>query len=394
MKVVHLYGAFDRYNYGDILFPLVLKKAIDSASDGDTDYVYEYYGLIASDLRKYGGFITKPISDLKIDSANKNVLIVVGGEVLGAPISYLYNCFGKGIVLSKIMSKLGLGKINNHIVRKRLHVNSNYPFIINKKEYGEICLIYNAIGGTVNSIKLDDFLLESVNYISVRDKDIYKTLCNKYNCEKNVYLYPDSATVISEYFPISYLEDKLSHETKGIFNLFSNGYICFQAGESFINAYLKTIVSELQAIYKDCCFPIVLLPTGRAYMHNDHIGLARIKGYLDMPCVLPEDNTIYDIMYLIANSKLFIGTSLHGNITAMSYAVPYIGIDTRIRKLHSYLQTWGIRGLDGCVDYSEIADKAKRILSQEITGFLSHSRSILIKAKENIERIISVIENY
>ncbi|MBA7675451.1 hypothetical protein ES703_83686 [subsurface metagenome] len=391
MKRVHLYGAFDRFNYGDLLFPLVLKKAIGSASD--IDCVCECYGLIASDLRRFGGVITKPISDLDIDKANKDILIVAGGEVLGAHISYLYNCFGKGIARSRIMNKLRLGCINSYIARKKLRVNSNYPFIINKKEYEEICLIYNAVSGENASIEMNEFLT-SVDYISIRDKDVYRSMCDKCHRETSLFLYPDSATLISEYFPFGYLETKIGRETKEIINLFGDGYICFQAAERFINTNIKTILSELIALYVGQQFPIVLLPIGRAHMHNDHVGLARIRKHIDVPCVLPKDNTIYDIMYLIANSKLFIGTSLHGNITAMSYAVPYIGLDGRIRKLHSYLQTWGIEGLDGCVDYVEIGSKAKRILASGIPGLSRHSEILVAKAKENIQKIITVIKNY
>jgi polysaccharide pyruvyl transferase WcaK-like protein len=62
-------------------------------------------------------------------------------------------------------------------------------------------------------------------------------------------------------------------------------------------------------------------------------------------------------MYLISNSKIFIGTSLHGIITAMSYMVPYIGVFKENRKIDEYLKTWGIDGLNYSHSELELLEK-------------------------------------
>lgn len=48
---------------------------------------------------------------------------------------------------------------------------------------------------------------------------------------------------------------------------------------------------------------------------------------------------LFDIMWLIKSSKLYIGSSLHGIITSMSFGVPYIGYCKK--KLMTYIDTWG-----------------------------------------------------
>ena len=47
---------------------------------------------------------------------------------------------------------------------------------------------------------------------------------------------------------------------------------------------------------------------------------------------------IYDIMWLIKHSALYVGTSLHGTITALSFEVPFVAHGPV--KLKNYLETW------------------------------------------------------
>ena len=62
-------------------------------------------------------------------------------------------------------------------------------------------------------------------------------------------------------------------------------------------------------------------------------------------------------MYLIANSKAYIGTSLHGAITSMSYAVPHVGLI--VEKLDAYLHTWGVEGNNFAVAFNQIHQQYK-----------------------------------
>src|SRR3546814_10504133 len=84
-------------------------------------------------------------------------------------------------------------------------------------------------------------------------------------------------------------------------------------------------------------------------------------------------------MYLIANAGFYVGTSLHGAITAMSYAVPYVGV--AVPKLHSYLQTWGVGGINHTVPLEGIHDGVNRALQTDRTA-LEQSREQQVKAAE------------
>lgn len=66
-------------------------------------------------------------------------------------------------------------------------------------------------------------------------------------------------------------------------------------------------------------------------------------------------------MMLIAQSKIFIGTSLHGNITALSFCVPHIGLTTRDPKLESFLNSWDLLEQSSCIPYNKICKKMKSV---------------------------------
>jgi len=58
-KKICIYSACDRFNYGDLLFPMVLTNLLKQ-SFGDK-YDIEIFGTIRSDLSPYGALKTKPI---------------------------------------------------------------------------------------------------------------------------------------------------------------------------------------------------------------------------------------------------------------------------------------------------------------------------------------------
>ena len=96
-------------------------------------------------------------------------------------------------------------------------------------------------------------------------------------------------------------------------------------------------------------------PIGKALDHDDHEALHGLGKLVKSPFTYFDADTIWDIMYLIANSKCYIGTSLHGAITAMSYAVPHVGL--KVEKLSAYLGTWGVEGNRDAVEFSGLFDR-------------------------------------
>ena len=97
----------------------------------------------------------------------------------------------------------------------------------------------------------------------------------------------------------------------------------------------------LSNIHKETGLNIILCPIGTALGHSDQDALIKIKKHLgsESSYQLINNPSIWDIMWLIKHSSLYIGTSLHGTITAMSYGRPFAVHGPN--KLKTYLDTWG-----------------------------------------------------
>lgn len=367
-KTINIIGAFDRYNYGDLLFPIVIEKYIkENRKELLEEYDLRYFGLVESDLSAVGGKKTEALKNLYNEELSENSMVIVsGGDVLPARISSMDVDLSSSN-LSMLFKKVIIKAINRRnfekISMKKFNLNTRFPWIVEKDNFkNNIFITYNAVGGsTLNelpSFEVDEIKrnMSKSNYISVRDN---KSLDNVK--ELNSKLYPDSATIMSKFFPINILKNKISNDVDNFVKNNRNKYICIQSNLCSIRGKEEVLVRELEKIHREEGLEIVLLPIGVAANHDDNIALNRLKKYFNIKVNHIEKLNIYDIMYLIANSRFFAGTSLHGNITAMSYAIPHIGLNRKISKLDNYLKTWDLEEQNHCIDFEELYNEFKII---------------------------------
>ena len=338
---INIYGAFDRFNYGDLLFPIVIKKALDERLGKQH---FAYYGLIDSDLTLFGGvpttairrrFHVAPMGD------QKEVFIIAGGEVLSTSMYFIHQCLVNNDFARKVFSRLRSmfgGDFSNALSRRFLARELVFPFVIDKALLpGVSCIIYNAVGGKLpeKDRPLMAQYLRQADYISVRDMDTLESL-KKAIPDIDPFLFPDSASVMSQYFPIDILSSMISPETEDMLNTCRNGYICFQIAASSYRVAPEVIRKQLAVLSRTTGLPVLLLPIGRAPWHHYQKVLRSYPFEARHPCFMPSENRIYDILALISHSRLFVWASLHGAITSMSYSVPYVAIGPHLHKVKRY----------------------------------------------------------
>ena len=394
---INMYGAFDRFNYGDLLFPIVIQKALDERLG---EQHYAYYGLIDSDLTRFGGVPTTAIRRRlrAVPPANqKDVFIIAGGEILSTSMYYIHQCLINNDLARKVFSRLRDmfgGDFSNTLSRHLLARELVFPFIIDKSLLpGVSCIIYNTVGGLLSEEDptLMQQYLRQADYISVRDMSTLERLKDVIPDIKP-FLFPDSATLMSKYFPINILWGMINPETEGILNACLNGYICFQISASSYNVAPDVVQKQLTELAKTTGLPVLLLPIGRAPWHHDQKVLRAIQLDARYSCFMPSENTIYDIMVLIAHARLFIGTSLHGIITSMCYSVPYVAINPHIIKVKRYLETWCHSEFNMPIEYSSITETAVKVLDMNIDKLDREHRRMIEKVELNFDAIAQCIQ--
>jgi len=388
-------GAFDRYNYGDLLFPLVIEAQLRTYG---RPFHASYFGIIESDLRAVGG---KPTQDIRAfyEQCNQpeghTSVIVAGGEAVAVTWNSLLLALNKLFMRTRRFHR-HLEKVIdlNDFARRILHGQTELPFAVTPADFkGVNRVIFNSLGGSeLGSSVFGRFprlrdRLQQVDYFAVRDRATHV------NMEKqgiHTHLYPDSAILMSKFYPRTELIEKVSPPVADFTGRQCGKYLFFQVKDSHARNNEQQIARQLNAIAeRHPDVHLCLCPIGKALNHDDHLALQRIAPLLRYPYTFFETVTIWDIMGLIAHAKAYMGTSLHGAITAMSYAVPYVGVV--VPKLNSYLQTWGVDGINQTVALDELAEAFQRAISVDKVLLDRSREEQLCAAETSFSKIATLV---
>lgn len=376
---VLLLSACDRFNYGDLLFPIIAKKQLE------TSFEIVNVALVESDLRELGALPTRPYAQLyqrRGPEAPKDVILVAGGEVLGSDWSTLYSFISPAF--RKVYDLFALRRTTRRWLeswtRRFRGFGEPMPFVPSNAELmQEVDFVFHAVGGsdTHESEYRDRIrkVFQSAQYVTAREQDTYRSLHDGLGCE-NVLLTPDSAILMSDDFPL---------QPSSI----DRPYVCFQMREHGSSLHLETIRRELESLSGRTGFSIALLPIGNCAGHDDLVPLTTLHETLKCPKVLIRPKSISEVMMTIARSELYIGTSLHGIITAMSFERPYLGLDPTILKNVGYLRTWAPPGLQTITRFEEIAAHAESALRVPRSALSESLKEQKRRVRESFEAIRS-----
>lgn len=281
-------GAFNVYSYGDCLFPVALEEELKKRN---IKIQLKLFSPCIGGKLYYDGRTVYSYEQLEEENNKQRIdLIVVGG--------------GELLHLKKIAfkDKNGMPLIYNE--------GEIWEKPIEFSQKNDIKCIINGVGVpydfSVEEGKLVQNYLESIPYISVRDIYSQKRL---QNIGISNVLIPDTLWNINDYFHGKDLKKEK--------------YIVVQYGAQNQKEKLLEIINDrfVRAGYK-----VILLSIN--YCHEDSALTRDFERYTtENVKVLNERLSVNKIYELISGSSLFIGTSLHGTLTAVSSGVPAIIID-------------------------------------------------------------------
>ena len=387
MRKLCVIGPYDRYNYGDLLFAYIIEYAFS-----DTYESIEFYSTSKSRMSIHGGKDTLSSTEiLKLDKDTYDI-IVAGGESIGVTWgtlasfnSQLYSHLRKYIIKIPHYNRY----IDNYIGKFLFKGHSYSPLLITHKDFPKAKKIfYNSLGGGLNPIhknnKSFQANIKKIDYIAIRDTD---SLNQFKSVNEKVKLVPDTAIIMSEIFSKEYLSGKSSQFVNDFIN--SSKYFVFQINNSMGEKHLNECIELLNEICKKTNLNVALCTIGYAYLHEDFIPLRKIQKGLKYPNRLFDNNNIWEIMNIISNSNFYIGTSLHGVITAMSFKKPYWGL--LIHKIDSYLKDWGIKGLNRAFQINEVEDSILNtdfsIIEKELLANYNMQKDLVIESFNTMKQI-------
>jgi Polysaccharide pyruvyl transferase len=394
-KIV-LFGAFDRFNYGDLLFPIIFCKLHEAVDKVGSDI--EFVGLRQSNLSRFGGFPTQPVSYLTNSDnlPDGSVVVVAGGELIGQSWAEMHGSLipPRLTLVPRVLNKLISQERLNRFSRRYFAADWEFPYVVCSDDFGnEVSVVYNTVGAL--SLARRDHptnervhkALSKATFLSVRDATSQKLLNKDQDIAK---LFPDSAMLVSKLFPKEVLLDLVNAETRDFLRGQQKGHLCFQISRGSAERHIATIANQLDHIYAKFALQIVLLPIGRATYHEDQTALQAIKRRMRSPAVLPKPNGVYDIMALLSYAKVVVGTSLHGIITGMSYGVPYVAL-TGVDKLQVFLDTWSINALKEPARFDQLVEAVDNAMSVSNGSLASQKADLRTLAEQGMADLLQAV---
>lgn len=387
-----LFGAYDRYNYGDNLMPIVLADYLREKFSADFSAIEIIYASIKdSDLSQFGCQPTVSIRTILKTLACENALIVTGGEVLCARNDTLYlhtidNPY-QHAVLTWLQKKSR--KTLRWVANKFYSTPWEFPYIPDPAATDpniKIRIAYNSVGGgmtrDLSSRERETILsrLSQAAHFSVRDE---RTL-NSFALMPNAKLVPDSVILLSSLYPLATIAKKIR---SSLVDALKGNYVVVQAAPSKAKGQAAEVAKQIELIHSRHGVRTVLLPIGYASGHDDALFLQQVQNLKPNITTTTYDLTIWEILYVIAKSRAYYGTSLHGAITAMSYNVPHFGLNPKITKLDAYLKTWSVEPFNRCIAFEEMAEH----FAENYEGALQELKFKTLLAQEKTEENIGAM---
>lgn len=342
MKVAH-FGTFDVDNYGDLLFPKIAEWRIPNV-----DWLHvSPIGVKPAFVDSVTPLCVNEICDYEIDA-----VIVGGGNILHfekATIDAYKN------ISNYAYSSLWLGAA-------RVAIKKNIPLIFNGPS------ISNLTKGYLERYIFNQVFKNS-DYISLRE-EYSSRLFTKYPSN----IIPDTVIDISRMWP---KEDKI----------ISEDYVVIHVNDRYVTNFKDTL-SAIEKISKSLKAKIVLLPIGPC--HGDLFLAKRLAQASSLDIHLETTLSLKSFAMLIANAKAYVGSSMHGYITAFSYDVPGLMVlnNSPLHKFTGLLDVVGIQKEVICVSWNDAVKQIESLYSSDINPATYFNRLDM-----HWDKIISIIND-
>lgn len=299
MYSIAQFGTFEVENYGDLLFPIIFEKEI---SQRLRSFKIQLYSPLGNDS-------IKPIIPNKNSSLFSNTpphAIVIGGGDIISFSTNIASCYKKGwhSIISPHAACWALPSIQRPAGVPIIWNAPGAPFLFTQ-EQAEIVRV----------------LANEVDYLSVRDS-ISLSYLQQAGVEKDIAIIPDTVCNLAQHFP----KEEIKLIAKKLFEplgLEIGEPLVFQMHLAVNEDQLPEIAQTLLQLKEILKRPILLLPIG--YCHEDHYILEKLKMISPQNFLLLEEKLDpLNLIAVIAHAGCFIGTSLHGNITAFAYQIPHV----------------------------------------------------------------------
>jgi len=322
---VVLFGAFDRHNLGDLLLAQVAAALLPGRE-------LRFAGLAERDLRSCGGHPIEALTRLAAEWGGPPPLLLhVGGETLTCSAWQ-----AAAMLLPPAEAGATIGYLEHRTaereawVRQMVGTPARAPYVVGRDRWpGVAAIVHAGVGGIdLDTSDVDTKAevlasLASADAVGVRDRH---TLAHLTAAGIDACLMPDPAVLVCELFADRIAIRGREGELARLRRRFAAGYLAVQFGAEFADdGTLGAIATALDAVSREHGLGTVFFRAGAAPWHDDLDALNRTAlGLRHGSAAVFESLDLWDLCALIAGSRAYCGSSLHGRIVALAFGLPRV----------------------------------------------------------------------
>lgn len=364
-----LFGAFDRHNFGDLLFPHVCAALLPARQP-------MVAALVARDMRACGGYPTQAFPALAARLQGQPAdLLHAGGELLTCTAHEAAVMLLPEHDACAVLAAPGGPRL------KPPGSDALLSYLAAPEMLPGARMLYNAVGG-VEFDYLDTqaraeagHQLRSAHWLGVREHITQTALAR---CGIQASLLPDSVSVVAELFGARIAQHAARGEPAAVTAIFPHGYLALQFSADFgDDATLDALAGQLERFAGQHRLGLVPFRAGAAPWHDALAPYERLAARLRAPAHVFTSLDIWDICALLAGSRGYCGTSLHGRIVAMAYGLPRLNFARGAGggKQRAYAAAWDA-DCPGVVDIDAIEPALRVALALPRARLQEHARRL------------------
>ena len=369
---VILFGAFDRHNFGDMLFPHVAAAMLPEREP-------IFAGLAERDLRAEGGHRVEALSAVAARlGARPATLIHVGGEILSCDAWQAAVMLTPPDQAQRLVGALDTRPREQREWAARIvgtDARAPYATAAHAAFRGPLRVVYLAVGGVElgacdRALRAEVLAaLAAADDLSVRDR---RTQAQLQSAGIAARLVPDPAVMVAELFGAT-LHARAGHgEVARLREAFPQGYLAVQFSADFgDDETLTHLVAQLDRACASTGLGVALFRAGAAPWHDELGALQRVAARMrnGTAQVFPSLD-LWDICALVAAARGYCGSSLHGRIVAMAFALPRVNLRhpsarARTGKQAAFASTWDLAEMPSVVDVDDAAAAIEQALAAD-----------------------------
>jgi len=369
---VILFGAFDRHNFGDLLFPHVAAALLPGRR-------HVFAGLVQRDLRPWGGHAVEALPTVAASLGDRPAtLIHVGGEILSCDAWQAAVMLEQPGAAQSIVRRLdGRPGEQREWARATLGTQARAPYATTARATftGPLRVAYLAVGGVEldacdGALRAEVFAaLAGADDLSVRDR---QTLAQLQTVGIAARLAPDPAVMVAELFGETVRARAEEGEVARVRDACPQGYLAVQFSADFgDDETLSRLAAQLDRACASTGLGIVLFRAGAAPWHDELDALWRLAARMrSRSASVFESLDLWNICALIATSRGYCGSSLHGRIVAMAFALPRVNLrhpsaHARTGKQAAFASAWDLAEMPAVVDVDDAASAIGQALATD-----------------------------